>query len=189
MDIKIPFSGIIVDLPYYTQGTRVANGQPMVKLMSYEKMFMEINLPEKNIADIKLGQEVLITNYTISEDTLIGVVSELSPIISTETRTFKGKLKIANPKLSLRPGMFVKAEIITAQKDSAIVISKDIILSGSRGKSVFIIERSNARERRIRTGIENQDNIEIIDGLSKNDRLVVKGYETLRNGSKVKIIR
>jgi membrane fusion protein, multidrug efflux system len=136
-----------------------------------------------------LNQKVLITNYTIAEDTLSGVVSELSPVISTETRTFKGKLLIDNPDLLLRPGMFVKADIITASKDSTIVIPKSIILSGSRGKSVFIVERSNVRERRITTGIENQDYVEIIEGLALNDRLVVKGYETLRNGSKIKVIR
>lgn len=189
MNVVAPISGVIVDLPYYTAGTRVNSGQSVVSLMSYEKMYLDINLPEKNIADIQVGQEVLVTNYTIEEDTLQGVVSELSPAISTETRTFKGKLAIDNPELLLRPGMFVKADIITASKDSAVVIPKDIILSGNRGKYVFIVERSNARERRITIGIENQDYVEIIEGLSVNDRLVVKGYETLRNGSKVKVIR
>lgn len=189
MNVTVPFDGIIVDIPYYTQGTRIATGQTVVHLMSYKKMYMEINLPEKNISDIKVGQEVLITNYTIAEDTLKARVDQLSPIISTETRTFKGQLLIDNPLLKLRPGMFVKADIITSQKDSAIVIPKDIILSGNRGKSVFIIERSAARERQITLGITNQDNTEIISGLKENERLVIKGFETLRNGSKVKVIR
>ncbi len=189
MNVIAPFDGIIVDIPYYTQGTRIATGQTVVHLMSYKNMYMEINLPEKSISDVKVGQEVLITNYTISEDTLKAKVSQLSPIISTETRTFKGKLLIDNPNLKLRPGMFVKADIVTSQKDSAIVIPKDIILSGNRGKSVFIIERSAARERQITLGITNQDNTEVISGLKANERLVIKGYETLRNGSKVKVIR
>ena len=82
---------------------------------------------------------IQITNYTLTEDTITGLVSELSPIVSDETRTFAGKLQIENPDLTLRPGMFVKANIITAQKDSAIVISKDVIMSGSRGKYVFVV--------------------------------------------------
>ncbi len=189
MKVVAPFDGVIVAFPYYTEGTRVTSGQAMVSLMSYKTMYMEFNLPEKNISDIKLGQKVFINNYTIAEDTLIGTVSEISPAISTETRTFNGKIQINNPELKLRPGMFVKADIITAQKDSAVVIPKDLIISGNRGKYVFIVERTAARERRIRTGIENQENIEIIEGLKANDRLVVKGFETLRNGSKVKVIR
>lgn len=189
MSVFAPFSGIIVDLPYYTQGVRVATGQTMVGLMSYDKMYVEINLPEKNMPEIKIGQEVIITNYTLTEDTITGIVTELSPIISAETRTFEGKLQIDNPELKLRPGMFVKANIITAQKDSAIVIPKDIILTGSRGKYVFIVGRnSSADDRRITTGIDNQDYIEVLEGLEPNDRLIIKGFETLRDNSKVKVI-
>lgn len=189
MDVVSPISGIIVDLPYFTPGVKASSGATMGTIMSYEKMYLDINLPENTISKIQLNQKALITNYTIAEDTLDAIVSELSPIISTETRTFKGKLLIDNPKLLLRPGMFVKADIVIASKDSTVVIPKSIILSSGRGKSVFIVDRSNARERRITTGIENQDNVEIVEGLSVNDRLIIKGYETLRNGSKIKIIR
>lgn len=189
MQVSAPFSGVIVELPYYTEGVRVSTGESMVKLMSYNKMYVEINLPEKNISEIKLGQEALITNYTLTEDTLIGHVTELSPVISNETRTFAGKVEIDNPELKLRPGMFIKANIVTAQKDSVIVIPRDVIMSGSRGKYVFVVERNNtADDRRITTGISNQDEIEIVEGLSANDRLIIKGFETLRDNSKVKVI-
>jgi membrane fusion protein, multidrug efflux system len=189
MNVITPFSGIITDLPYHTQDTRIASGQPAVSLMSYDKMYLEINLPEKNISEIQNGQNVIITNYTLAEDTLKGTVSELSPAISTETRTFEGKLIIDNPELKLRPGMFVKADIIVARKDSTIVIPKSIILSSNRGKVVFVVEQSTARERRITIGLENQDYAEVISGLKVNERLVVKGFETLRNDSKVKVIK
>ena len=189
MNIMAPFTGIIVDLPYFTEGTQVASGTEVVSLMSYDKMFMEINLPEKNISEIKIGQETLITNYTISEDTLKGTVAELSPVISTETRTFKGIIQINNPDLKLRPGMFVKADIITAQKDSAIVIPKDIIMTGNRGKYVFVVGRnSTAEDRWLTIGLQNQESVEVLEGLSVNDRLVIDGFETLRDRAKVKVI-
>ncbi len=189
MNIVAPFSGIIVDLPYYTGGTRVASGTEMVSMMGYDKMYLEINLPEKNISEVELGQEAIVTNYTIAEDTLQGHITELSPAISTETRTFKGVIQVDNPKLKLRPGMFVKADIITAHKDSTIVIPKNIIMTGNRGKYVFVVGRnSTAEDRWITTGIQNQENVEVIEGLSKNDRLIIKGFETLRDRSKVKVI-
>ena len=190
MTVKAPFTGVIVELPYYTNGVRVQSGSPMVTLMSYNQMYMNINLPEKNIEELKLGQEVLVTNYTLPEDTLRAKVTELSPAISTETRTFSGKIEVANPDLKLRPGMFVKADIITARKDSTIVIPKDVILTGGRGKYVFIVGRNSAADdRRITTGLENQDFVEVTEGLSVNDRLIIKGFETLRDNSKVRIIR
>lgn len=189
MNVIAPFSGVIVDLPYFTEGTQVPSGTEVVSLMSYSKMYLEINLPEKNISEVEIGQQALITNYTISEDTLIGHITELSPIISTETRTFKGVLEIDNPELKLRPGMFVKADIITAQKDSTIVIPKDIIMTGNRGKYVFVVGRnSTAEDRWLTIGLQNQESVEVLEGLSVNDRLIIDGYETLRDRSKVKVI-
>jgi len=189
MQVVAPFSGIIAELPYYTEGVRIASGESVVTLVSYDQMYVEINLPEKNLSEVKVGQDVLVTSYTLTEDTLLAHVTELSPIISNETRTFAGKLQIDNPDLKLRPGMFVKANIVTAQKDSVIVIPRDVIMTGSRGKYVFIVGRNSAaNDRRITTGISNDTDIEVVEGLSANDRLIIKGFETLRDNSKVKVI-
>ncbi|MBN1158486.1 MAG: efflux RND transporter periplasmic adaptor subunit [Bacteroidales bacterium] len=189
MNITAPFDGIVVELPFYTQNVTVSTGSLMSTIMDYSDMYMEINLPEKNLTEVEIGQEVWITNYNIPDDTIVGVVNELSPVVSSETRTFKGKLQIENPALKLRPGMFVKADIVVTKKDSVIVISKDVIISGTRGRTVFVVDRNAARERRIETGIENSEQVEVVSGLSINDQLVTSGYETLRNGSRVNIVR
>jgi len=189
MNVKAPFTGIIVELPYYTRGTRAASGSHLFSLMSYNSMYMNINLPEKNISEVKLNQEVLITNYTLPEDTLTGKVTELSPAISSETRTFTGIVEVNNPELKLRPGMFVKADIITDRKDSTIVIPKDIILTRGSQRYVFVVGRnSTANQRWITIGLENQNSVEVLEGLKVNERLIIQGFETLRDNSKVRII-
>lgn len=189
LNVRAPFKGVITDLPAITNGTQVATGTPVVSLMDYSTMTVEVNLPEKYISDVKKDQLVRIMNYTLPNDTLPGTVKELSPAISTETRTFKGVIMVANPDLKLRPGMFAKADIVLARKDSVIVIPKDIIISSQRGKSVFIVNNGTADEKRITIGYENQNEAEITSGLKKNDRLVIKGFETLKNRSKVKIVK
>lgn len=187
--IVASIEGVIVDLPYYTQSTQVETGATIVKIMDYQVMYMDVQLPEKYISVIKPGQVVKLTNYTIPEDTIIGSITQLSPAINADTRTFKGNISINNPKLVLRPGMFVKADIVTSRKDSVIVIPKNIILSRQKGKTVFIIDRGVAAERIIETGLENITNAEVISGLSRNERIVNSGFETLSNKSKVKIIK
>jgi RND family efflux transporter MFP subunit len=187
--ISAPIDGVIVDLPYHTQGTQVEAGVTMVKIMDYKTMYMDVQLPEKYISVIKPGQVVKLTNYTIPDDTIIGNVTQLSPAINADTRTFKGTVSIDNRDFLLRPGMFVKADIVTSRKDSAIVIRKNIILSRQRGKTVFIVDRGVAAERIIETGLENITNVEVTRGLAKNERIVTSGFETLSNRSKVKIIK
>ncbi|MFY9151783.1 MAG: efflux RND transporter periplasmic adaptor subunit [Prolixibacteraceae bacterium] len=189
MKVKAPFRGVITDLTAITNGTQVATGTAVLSLMDYSTMTVEVNLPEKYISDVKIDQQVRIMNYTLPNDTLTGSVKELSPAISTETRTFKGVISVTNSELKLRPGMFAKADIVLARKDSVIVIPKDIIISSQRGKSVFIVDKNTADEKRITLGYENQNEAEITSGLKMNDRLVIKGFETLKNRSKVKIVK
>jgi len=189
MKVTAPFRGVITDLPAITNSTQVASGTSVASLMDYSVMTVEVNLPEKYITDVAIDQSVRIMNYTLPNDTLPGSIKELSPAISTETRTFKGIIQVANPDLKLRPGMFAKADIVLARKDSVIVIPKDIIISGQRGKTVFIVDNGTADEKRITLGYENQNEAEITSGLKMNDRLVIKGYETLKNRSKVKIVK
>ncbi|MEL7589169.1 MAG: efflux RND transporter periplasmic adaptor subunit [Prolixibacteraceae bacterium] len=189
MKVSAPFTGVLTGLPYFTNGTKVTSGTVVANLMSYEKLLLEVNLPEKQINQIVRNLPVRVTNYTLPEDTLQGVVQELSPAISTETRTFVAKLSINNEKLLLRPGMFVQAEIILARRDSVIVIPKDVVISNQRGKSVFIVQQGTAEQKQVTFGYENKDQVEITSGLKANDRLVVKGFETLRNRSKVKIVK
>jgi len=187
--ITAPIDGVIVDLPYYTQGTEIPTGVTIVKIMDYRTMYMDVQLPEKYITAIKPGQIVKLTNYTIPDDTIIGNVTQLSPAINADTRTFKGTISIDNQDYLLRPGMFVKADIVTDRRDSVIVIPKSIILSRQRGKTVFIVDRGLAVERIIDTGLENITDVEVIRGLAKNERVVKGGFETLSNRSKVKIIQ
>ena len=187
MNVKAPFTGIIVNLPHYTKDVELASGSSIASIMNYEQMIMEINLPESAINEVKPGQEVAITHYTLPKDTIQGKISELSPAISPETRTFKGKLLIDNKELKLRPGMFVKADIVVDQAENTIVIPKEIVMNNRGRKYVFVVERGIALWRNIRTGLEDNDNIEVLEGLNLQDQLVTRGYETLRDGSKVKI--
>jgi RND family efflux transporter MFP subunit len=189
MNIKAPFDGVIVTLPHYTINSRVEQSRPMVGFMDYARMYMDINLPESTIKYIKPNQPVFITHYTLPDDTLSGVISELSPAISSETRTFKGKILIENKNLKLRPGMFVKADVVVDKAESVIIIPKGVVLSMRNRKYVYIVERNTAIVRNIQTGLEDEENIQVTGGLNENDNLIIRGYETLRENSRVKVMK
>ena len=189
MNIKAPFDGVIVDLPHYSAEAKISSNQPMVSMMNYSNLFMEINLPESAIEYVQINQPVYITHYTLPYDTLKGVISEVSPAISSETRTFKGKISINNSELKLRPGMFVKADVVIDRSENVIVIPKNVILSTRNRRYVYVVERNVAVVRNLVTGIEDEDNVEVLEGLSENDQLIIRGFETLRENSRVKVLR
>lgn len=189
MEIKAPFSGVIVALPYYTDNTEIASGTSVVSLMDYKKMYIETQFPENNITKLTTGQDVYITNYNIKSDTLKGRLTQISPAINEETRTFAGYIEIDNPELLLRPGMFAKADIVTLRKDSVLAIPKAIITKRNDANIVFVVNRNSAEEKFITTGISDNLWIEVSKGLTMEDRVVTKGFEWLRNRSKVKVMK
>ncbi len=189
MKMSIPISGVIVEFPHYTPHSIIQQGAPLGKIMDYSKMYIDVNLPENTMNDIKIGQDVQLTNYSIPDDTLSGKITEISPAIDINTRTYLAKVRFNNPRLLIRPGMFVKTLIKVNQKNNIIIIPKEIIISDQRGKRVFVVEENTAFERIIQTGIENEEMIEILSGLAENERLVIKGFETLRDKSKVKVLK
>lgn len=186
--ITPPFGGFITDLPYYTTGTLVPTGSVIAEIMDYRQLLLAVNLPDKEMGRVEIGQNVLVLNYTADNDTLRGKVNEMAPALDPDSRTFKTNIIVENPASILRPGMFVKAEITVAEKAETIVIPKDVVTNRYGRKVVFVVEKGAARERRIDTGLENRDEIEVTEGLEPGERLIIKGFETLRNRSRVKII-
>ena len=189
MSVKAPFRGVIVNLPYFTSGVEVASGSVIAGVMDYSKMYIETQFPENTLTKLNVGQKVHITNYNIKSDTLKGRLTQLSPAINEDTRTFAGYVEIDNPELKLRPGMFAKADVVTVRKDSVLSIPKDIIKNRRGGKLVYTVDRNSAEEKVIHTGISDDKFIEVEKGLEPGDKVVIKGYEWLRNRSKVKVMK
>lgn len=189
LHVSTPLDGIITSLPYYSPGVTVEAGKELATIQEYSGLQLEVSLPGKELGRVRPGQPVRVTNYTVPDDTLSGTVEEVSPALDETTRSFPVSISVRNDGLLLRPGMFVRAEIVTARHDSVIVIPKSVIQVKQRGKTVFIVQKGAALERIITTGLENPEHVEVLEGLSENDRLVVRGFETLRGNSKVKVVQ
>ncbi|MBL7110482.1 MAG: efflux RND transporter periplasmic adaptor subunit [Bacteroidales bacterium] len=189
MSVRTPFSGVITELPKFTNDTKVNSNTMLVKLVDYSSLYLETNLPEKYYSNVAKGFKVYITSYTSPMDTLIGVINQISPAIDPEARTFKCFVNVDNKEKKILPGMFVKADLVINSSENTIVIPKDIIVTRNRVRSVFVVERGVANERMITTGLENADMVEVLTGLESGESVVSKGFETLRNNSRVKVLR
>ena len=188
LKIRAPFRGVIVDLPHFTSGQWVDAATEVVTLMDYSRLFAELTLPGKEMGRIQQSQSVIVSNYSEEKQQLEGRVTQISPALDPTSRMFKVKIEASNPDLLLKPGMFVRADIIVQEKGDVIVIPKDIILDRRGRKVVYVVQRGIALERRIELGIETSDSVEVTEGLNPEDSLIIEGFETLRNRSRVKVI-
>jgi RND family efflux transporter MFP subunit len=188
LEIRAPFSGIIVDLPHFTSSQRVEASTRVATLMDYSRLYAELTLPGKEMDRIRQNQNVAVSNYSQEKQKLEGKVTQISPALDPTSRMFEIKIEASNPDLLLKPGMFVRADIVVQEKTDVIVIPKDIIMERRGRKTVYVVQRGFALERRLELGIESSDSVEVIEGLEPADSLIIEGFETLRNRSRVKVI-
>jgi membrane fusion protein, multidrug efflux system len=188
LEIRAPFDGVIVDLPHFTDSQWIDASTAVIRIMDYSRVYADLTLPGKEMGRLAQGQRVVVTDYSQPNTALTGVVTQISPALDAESRMFKMRIEIPNQNLRLKPGTFIKTDIVVQEKASALVIPKSIILDRRGVKVVFVVERGIALERRIQTGIENIDEAEVVTGLKASDRVVTEGFETLRVNARVKII-
>ncbi len=189
LEIKAPFSGKIVALDHFTQNQWLATNTRVATVMDYSTLYSDVSLPGKEMDSVSRNQKAEVTNFSSAISTLNAIIDQISPALDPESRMFTLRLKIPNPDLSFKPGMFIKADIIINEKESALVIPKDIILEKRGRPTVYVVQRGFAQERRLQTGMENPDEIEIIEGLQEGDSLIIEGFETLRHNSRVNVLK
>lgn len=189
MRLKAPFNGLLVQRAQIANGSRIAAAFELFTIMDYRQVIVEVNISGSELSKIKLEQPVYVQNYALKNEIFQGKVTSVDPAIDPKTRTFKVSILADNSNLRLRPGMFVKVDIVVESHENAIVIPEYVIQLRNNRKVVFVVESQSAVQREVETGLESTDRVEIVSGLKENERLVVSGYETLKDKSSVKIVR
>ena len=185
--LRAPISGFVTNLQANFDGVRVPAGFTLCKIMDYSSMTVQVNLPNSDIQQVQIGQKVNITNYALPDEVFVGRITAIDPTIDPQTRTLSATVAVGNKLLRLRPGMFVKADIIVEEHSDAILIPKIALQTRDGLPVVFVVKGVSAELREVTTGIQTKEEVEILAGLAEGERLVVKGHETLRDKSKVRV--
>ena len=187
MDVYAPILGYLTGLVDTTEETIVEANTVIGQVVDYSQVITDLKIPNSQMPNIDLGQEVRVINYAFRDQTFIGAVSVLDPTLDPATRTFRVEVAVDNPGLILRPGMFIKADIVVEQRSDIIVIPKELVLSRQNRSVVFVEEEGRAQQRNIETGLSNDLMVEVIAGLSEGERLITRNFETLRSRTQVRV--
>ena len=213
-------SKLLVEKGERVVGTQQMAGTEMLRLADLSRMEVRVNVNENDIIRISLSDTTLIDvdSYSTTNKKFKGIVTSIANSANTKTSPdavteFEVKIRILNDsyldlitdktKYPFRPGMTANVEIITQKKDNilavplaAVTTREDQVDTLSVGsfkpkELVFIIENGRAKMKEIKTGISDFDNIEILDGLNENDKLISGPYfivsKQLKENDPVKI--
>jgi membrane fusion protein (multidrug efflux system) len=192
--IRAPFAGRL-GIRLVNLGQYLDTGKPIVSLQSLTPVYAEFSLPQQELARLKTGMKVCVTNDAYPGRQFDGALTAINPDLDPQTRSVGLQATFDNPEQLLRPGMFARVEVLLPEERAVLVVPDTSVLSATYGDSVYVIEskpgKDNGkpelavRQQIIRTGRARGNFVSVESGLKPGDRIVSAGIFKLRNGMSV----
>lgn len=171
--LRAPFGGEIVERNA-VRGSLVEMGKPLFTLADRSTMWAMLNIPEKNLAHVRVGQQVEFNVESLPGKTFGGKLTWIAAQVDERTRMAKARAEIANPDGVLKAQMFAQARILTHESDKAVVVPQSAVQQLDGKPFVFVkIEADLYEARPVRIGARHNGDLEILAGVRAEDSVVV----------------
>ena len=184
--VESPIVGTVGRI-YVDIGAHVLPQTAVALVVNMDTVKIDLDIPEKHLPRITLGQEAKISSDAYPGKEFIGKVTKISPVLDLATRSAPVVIEIDNPDHSLKSGMFAKVSLIIEAHKNVPVVLKESILGREPEQYVYIIENGRARSRKIVTGIRQGAMFEVNDGLKAGELVVVMGQQRLYDNAVVRV--
>lgn len=182
--IKAPISGYINE-DFYEPGTLVSPGMPLAELINKNPLKLNLQVSEREVATVKLGQKIPVQVNALPNVTQEGVVTFIS---NKADGAFKYEviLEIKNPSEEIKPGMFGTATFASTDTANRLLINRKSIVGGLKNPGVYTIENGVAVYRSVQIQPINASLVEVLEGLSAGDEIIASGLINVKEGIQVK---
>jgi membrane fusion protein (multidrug efflux system) len=193
--IRAPFDGRIA-IRQVELGQFVAPGTPVASLQSVSPIHADFWLPQQALAQLHPGQRARMSTDAFPDAAWDGEITTVNPEVDPATRNVRVRATFQNEDGRLRPGMFAKVEVRSADRRPVLTIPATAVVYAPYGDSVFAIEEGKdasgkkstvARQKFIRTGERRGDLVAVVSGLKAGESVVSSGAFKLRNGATVAV--
>ena len=194
--VQAPFDGEL-GIRQVNVGQMINSGQQVVSLQALDPVYVDFALPQQEISKLVPGLEARVRTDAIPGREFTGKLTALNSMVDTVTRNVTVQATLENADHALKPGMFVKIDIVLPQKSKTLVIPGSAVSYAPYGDSVFVIENKKdpktgkksqtLRQAFVRIGEARGDFVSVTRGLKTGDIVVSTGVFKLRNGMPVTI--
>ena len=181
--LKSPIDGIVVERNG-TIGATVGADSNLFKIIDNSSVWIDANVFEKDLDRVKIGLGARLSVPAIPGVVFSGKVIFVSSVVDPDTRTVKVRTEVVNRDGKLKPDMFANVQIITDAERSALSIPQSAVLTDNGQSIVFVLHNGHYEKRVVATGIQSDDRIEIREGITAGDQVVIKGNYLLLEQSK-----
>jgi membrane fusion protein (multidrug efflux system) len=194
--IKAPFTGF-VGIRQVNIGQYVAPGDPIVPLQTLSPIYIEFQLPQQDLAKVKVEQKIEIRVDTFSDKVFTGIINAINPEVDDRSRSVKIQATIENADGLLRPGMYGNVIISLGNSHKYLTIPGTAINRAPYGNSVYVVEDMHdektgknylgVRQEFVQVGPSRGDQVAILSGLKEGEEVATSGLFKLRPKAEVLI--
>jgi len=182
--VESPLKGIIGRV-YVDIGQNVNAETPIALVVDIDKVRIALDIPEKYIPKVSLGQEAKIMVDAYPQEIFTGKATKISPLVNLENRAAPIEISLDNQGHRLKSGMFASVSLIIEKHPSVPVILKEAILGKEPDAYVYLIEDNKAVAKKITLGIHSGPYYEVLEGIKEGDSVVIVGQQRLYDNASV----
>jgi RND family efflux transporter MFP subunit len=184
-EIRAPFAGII-EQRQTSPGEFLNIGAPLMTVVRVDPIRLRLEISEKDAPRVQAGQTVHL-KIEGSERQYEGKISRVSPVITRDNRMLVAEADVPNPHGELRPGSFVKADVVVNEKAPGMFVPEGSVRSFAGIQKIFLVSSGKAIEKEVKLRREQNGLVEVV-GEFKGGEEVVVDPGSLRNGQPVEVI-
>jgi RND family efflux transporter MFP subunit len=189
--ITAPFDGVITHR-YADTGAMIQAGtssqtqsMPLVRLSQNDRLRLVIPVPASAVPRVQLGERVAVTVQSLHK-TVSGTVARFADRLDPETRTMHVEVDVQNPQLELVPGMYADATLVLNEAKNVLVAPIQAIDRGeTESRALVVGSDGRIAARQLTLGLESDDRVEVKQGLSEGDAVVIGSRAQLKPGTQV----
>lgn len=171
-------SGTVIQLPFNV-GDTVNTGNALAVIGSLEELEIKVKVSEKYSAYLQQGLPAYVSLVSAPEEVLLAKITSISPVVNTSNRTQDVVLSLEQNHKAIRPGMFAQVRLVVQEEKETFVVPQEALRSFNDEPAVFVVTADNTALRKIvKTGLANDNDIQITAGLEVGDQVITAGSVT-----------
>jgi multidrug efflux pump subunit AcrA (membrane-fusion protein) len=185
--VTAPISGKVTSIAV-SSGEMVSPSVPLLSIIDVNRIFVKVGISEKDISKIKEGQTVDLKIDAFPEEKFLGEVVSKGVAVDQISKTLEVKIEILQPEVDIPVGVFARGDILVKTNQDALIIPSSALTRKKDGIYIYVIEEGIARQKEVVLGIIQDERVEILEGLSEEEEIVVLGNQELEDGLKVDVL-
>lgn len=179
-----PINGVVKEKAA-SRGEYLQPGKPIVTIVQINPLRLKLEVPETFAAGIRRGQVVTLKVDSFPDREFKGVIKRINPSLDEKNRSLMAEGQVANESGLLRPGMFARAQIVSDNKGTALMVPEKAVVSIAGVNKVFVVDGGRAVERLVKLGARDGSLVEILEGIKSGERVITTNAEQLHDGASV----